>query len=263
MEEANGEIQTGLKELDPVTAELLQTKLERLEALGWKTDQLQKDLSRMASLVGSRTLATLGVLGSATLTRSFKPRDEGSQLTPNLGSARTVALQAFKLAFCQSGQEVSQRFRDQEENQQLLAALRSSRLRDTVHRVAIEALVELKNNLQENKPPGLALFGWVRFHGMEWTPGAALIVCSRRAPPSPLPRLVCEAERLIALGLRRCRLCCVSRFGAFIRRGLCVCLLALWGFFSPGGAFRFFCFGGSAPSVVLLFLLAAAVVFVL
>ena len=81
MEEANGEIQTGLKELDPVTAELLQTKLERLEALGWKTDQLQKDLSRMASLVGSRTLATLGVLGSATLTKSFAPWDEGSQLT--------------------------------------------------------------------------------------------------------------------------------------------------------------------------------------
>ena len=70
----------GMKELDPVTAEL-QTKLERLEALGWKTDQLQKDLSRMASLVGSRTLATLGVLGSATLTKSFAPWDEGSQLT--------------------------------------------------------------------------------------------------------------------------------------------------------------------------------------
>jgi hypothetical protein len=35
-------------------------------------------------------------------------------------------------------------------------------------------------------PPGLALFGWVRFHGMGWTPGAALRVCSRRAPPHPL-----------------------------------------------------------------------------
>ena len=77
---------------------------------------------------------------------------------------------------------------------------------------------------------------------MEWSGprGRHIIVCSRRAPPSPLPRLLCEAERLIALGLRRCRLCRVSRFGAFIRRGLCVCLLALWGFFSPGGAFRFF-----------------------
>ena len=35
-------------------------------------------------------------------------------------------------------------------------------------------------------PPGLALFGWVRFHGMGWTPGAALRVCSRRAPAHPL-----------------------------------------------------------------------------
>ena len=40
---------------------------------------------------------------------------------------------------------------------------------------------------------------------------------------------VFAAERLIAFGVRRCRLCRVSRFGAFIRRGLCLLLVVVGG----------------------------------
>ena len=49
------------------------------------------------------------------------------------------------------------------------------------------------NNISKNiPPPGLAPLGWVRFHGMGRTPGAALRVCSRRAPPIPSPTPVQE-----------------------------------------------------------------------
>ena len=109
--------------------------------------------------------------------------------------------------------------------------------------------------------------------------GAALRVCSRQAPPIPSPKpvqewqcRVCAAEHLIALVIRRCHLCCVSHFWAFIRRGLCLlpvvvvgcgrCLsFGALGLLLSRACLSFFCFGGSAPSVLLLFLLAAAVDF--
>ena len=123
-------------------------------------------------------------------------------------------------------------------------------------------------------PPGLALFGWVRLHGMGWTPGAALRVCSRRAPPHPLsqagarvtvPRLRsgkfdCSWHSAMPLVLHfalsrfhSTRFVFVASCGRCLSFGALGLLLARW-------CLSFF-FGGSAPSVLLLFLLAAAVDF--
>ena len=97
-------------------------------------------------------------------------------------------------------------------------------------------------------------------------------------PPSPLPSR-CKSDSaafaqpsvwlLFAFGVAAC---VVFRAFGLSSAAVCVCcwlwlavvvgvcLLALWGFCSPGVSFVFL-FAGSASSVLLLFLLAAAVVF--
>ena len=61
------------------------------------------------------------------------------------------------------------------------------------HKISDKIPENFPNNISENiPPPGLAPLGWVRFHGMGRTPGAALRVCSRRAPPIPSPTPVQE-----------------------------------------------------------------------
>ena len=92
-------------------------------------------------------------------------------------------------------------------------------------------------------PPGLAPFGWVRFHGMGWTPGAAPRVCSRRAPPHPLSQ---AGARVRVPRLRSGAFDCswrsvlplVSRF-------------ALWGFHPPRFVFVAGC-GGRLWSVFVI-----------
>ena len=127
-----------------------------------------------------------------------------------------------------------------------------------------------------SEPPGLAPLGWVRFHGMGRTPGAALRVCSRPAPPippSPLPRrcksgsaALAAEEHLIALGFLRAvwslrwalrfalpgfcpqRLVFVAGCGWSLSFNVLGLLLLL-------GRLLFCCFGGPAPCAVFLFLL--------
>ena len=87
--------------------------------------------------------------------------------------------------------------------------------------------------------------------------GAALRVCSRRAPPIPPPRPVQEWQCRVWLLLAFAVAACV----AFVAG----CGGRLWSVFviwPPGasGCLSFLCLG-SAPSVLLLFVLAAAVVF--
>ena len=101
-----------------------------------------------------------------------------------------------------------------------------------MHRVATEALVELKNNLQENKPPGLALFGWVKFHGMEWTPGAAHNCLFPTSTPIPSPKTALRSGAFDCSWPSALPL--VSRF-------------ALWGFHPP----RFVCLSFGALGLLL------------
>ena len=54
---------------------------------------------------------------------------------------------------------------------------------------------------------------WLRLHGMGWTPGATLRVCSLRAAPSPLPRR-CRTWQ--------CCVCCSGAFGCSWRSARCL-----------------------------------------
>ena len=111
----------------------------------------------------------------------------------------------------------------------------------------------------------LAPLGWVRFHGMGRTPGAALRACSRRAPPpSPLPSrcksdsaafaqpsvwlLFAWALRFALPGFCPQRLVFVAGCGWSLSFNVLGLLLLL-------GCLLFCCFGGPAPCVVFLFLL--------
>ena len=151
MQEAEEQMEEGLLELLPMTKELMSDKLQRLESMGWSTSEFRLDVAKLVAKTGSESWVLLGSVGCPTLTKTFPPREQGSPLTPKLGSVRTVSLQGYKLAFSPSGQEVSARFRSQEEHEALLNALRGSKMRNVVQKVAVEALAELKSNLDENK----------------------------------------------------------------------------------------------------------------